>query len=152
DRFSGPQHGAVALGERVDDARAQGSRLLVRERALGGAERDAEGERALALAGLRAAVLVERLDGAQLGAGCLANRGGERGRGHGLVDDERKILPYLRVRAHVLVEDRRRRLGDERLEVELERSPGSFEQRRVELADPAAVRPRGRARMEERLV
>ena len=125
--------------------------LVVGERALRRAERDPKGERALAGARLLAAVLVEDRRRAQLGTRRLAERREQVRRGDGVVDDEREILAHLRVRAHLLELDRRRRRRDERIEIELERAPDALEERRVQLADPALVRARRLPRMEVRL-
>ena len=59
---SGPQNGAETVSQRRDDSAAQLAGLLVRQRALRRAERDAERERALAIADLLAAVLVEHAE------------------------------------------------------------------------------------------
>jgi hypothetical protein len=146
------QDGAEPGGERVDDAGTDCTRLLVGERPLGRAERDAEGERALALPQLRAAVLVEDLRLAQLGRPRLAERGEQRAGRHLLVDDEREILAHLGERRDLRVRHGGGRRRRERVEIELERPPRPVERRRVQLAEPALGRPRRLAGMEQQLL
>src|SRR5262249_26030758 len=57
------------------------------------------------------------------------------------VDDEGEILAHLRVRAHLLETDDPRRGVGERIEIELEHTPKTVEQGRMELAQPALSRP-----------
>src|SRR5207253_5623740 len=96
----------------------------------------------LALARLLAAILIEDRRRPQLGTRRLAQRGEQLRRGHGFVDDKRQVLPYLRVRAHVFELDRLRGGCDKRIEIELEHTPRSFEEGRVQLANPALLRAR----------
>src|SRR6185503_12334211 len=67
------------------------------------------------------------------------------------VHDEGEVLAKRGEGDDVLVDDALGQELEQRLEVELEGPPLPFEQRRVELADPAALNPSCFARVKERL-
>ena len=120
DCKSGTQLGAEAVGEGLDDLLPQAGGILVRERPLGGLERDPERQRFLAGADLVAVVEVEDAHLAQLGPGGLAGSVHEVARRDALVDDEREILLHGRVGDHVLVERDAGQPREQVVEVELE--------------------------------
>ena len=112
-----------------------------------------ERERPLARADLLAAVLVEdaRPTAARRRRPPRGSRRAGR-RGHVLVDDEREILPHLRVRAHLLELDRppaTRATSASRSSSNAPHVPSSTDG--MQLADPALVRARRLARVQERL-
>ena len=101
------------------------------------------------MADLLAAVDVEDIDLAQLGAGRFARGVDERAGFDVLRNDEREILPDRRIGDHVLVGDRLTRLREQRLEVELERAPLAGEDAGIELAEDTGRGSRRLSGMQE---
>ena len=137
--------------ERGHDLLAEDARVIVGEGALGRAELGVEGDRLLAFADALPAVDVEDGQVAELRPACLLGRRDEVAGRDVLPNDEGEILAKGREGDHVLVDESLRKELEQRLEVELEDPPLPFEERWVELADPAGLDPRSLARMEERL-
>src|SRR5439155_2035556 len=140
---------AEPFGQQVSDLLPERCRVLVRERPLRRLEGDAERDRLLSSADLLAAVDVEDLDLAQLGAGRLARGVDERAGFDVLRNDECEILPDRRIGDHVLVGDRLTRLREQRLEVELERAPLAGEDAGMELAEDTGRGSRRLSGMQE---
>src|SRR2546421_8563146 len=143
------EYGAEPFGQGVRDLLAERCRVRVRERALRRLERDAERDRLLSFADLLAAVDVEDLDLAQLGAGRLARRVDELTGFDLLRDHECKVLSDRRVGDHVLVGDRLARLREQRFEAELERAPFAAEDAGIDLAEHTGGGPGRLARVQE---
>src|SRR5436190_21176419 len=149
---SGAKLGSETVLESRDDAVSELSGLLVSERLLIRLEGHREGHRLRARAHLLTPVDVERTHLPELGAGGLPGGVDERSGGNVFVDDEGEVLPDGWVGDDVLVVDDVGHRGEKRRQVELEDPPAAFEQRRMELADPARVEPGRLARMQERLL
>src|SRR5204862_1542002 len=123
----GPERGAEAVGQDLDDLLAERGRVLVGQRPLGGLEGDPERDRLTAFADLGAAVDVEGPELAQLGTGRLMGGAGQLSGRDPLGDGEGEVLTEGWKRDHVLVDEPLRHAREQGREVELEHPPGTFE-------------------------